>query len=162
MRIKEVDMGKAEDRRDALELMLKSRFVFVTSLDDRGYPETRAMFNLKRRNRSGRLPGIFLAEAERFSNILGTNTSSRKVAQVAADPRVCLYFADTRNFMGLSVKGRLVAVDDMGTKKALWQPSWTRYYPQGVADPDFTVLRFEQESGRYYHGLRVAEIEADR
>jgi general stress protein 26 len=151
-------MAMTEDRRDALELMLSSKFVFVSSLDDRGFPETRAMFNLKRRRRSGKLPGIFLAEAESFANLLGTNTASRKTAQLLKDPRACLYFADTRKFKGLSVRGKLLPVEDLEVKKALWMPGWEIYYPKGSTDPDFTVFRFEPEIARYYHGLRVAEF----
>ncbi len=32
----------------------------------------------------------------------------------------------------------------------LWQDGDERYYPQGVTDPDYCVLRFVIHEGRYY------------
>ena len=32
----------------------------------------------------------------------------------------------------------------------IWQEGDTMYYPEGVTDPDYCVLKFIADSGRYY------------
>ena len=35
-------------------------------------------------------------------------------------------------------------------KKMIWQDNDITYYPQGINNPDYCVLRFTATSGRYY------------
>ena len=37
---------------------------------------------------------------------------------------------------------------------------WAMFYPGGRDGGDFTLLRFNPLSGRYYHGLKVEEFDA--
>ena len=32
------------------------------------------------------------------------------------------------------------------------------YYPEGVDDPDYCVLKFTAEKGNYYHGLKNTDF----
>lgn len=118
------------------------------------------MFNLKRRSRSGSLPKAFSGMGDGFSSLLGTNASSRKTAQLLADPRCSLYYEDARTFEGLCVYGRAEPVESRAVKATLWRKGWEMYYPGGLDGGDFQVFRFTSERARYYHGLRVVEFEA--
>jgi general stress protein 26 len=94
-----------------------------------------------------------------FMNYMGTNTSSRKVAQLRKDPRSCLYYVNSTSFEGLTVTGLLEEVLDREVKAALWMPSWEQYYSGGIDGGDYSIFRFVPEHARYYHGLEVAEFE---
>lgn len=144
---------------EARALATRSRFVFVSTLDDRGFPETREMFSL-RRGRDARKP-VFTSLGSDFSTYLGTNTSSRKTEQIRRDGRACLYYSRTTLFQGLTLKGRLVEVLDPGIRAALWKPEWEVYYQGGLEGGDFSVFRFDWVEGRYYHGLQVVEFHGD-
>jgi general stress protein 26 len=55
--------------------------------------------------------------------------------------------------------GSVEIVDDKELKKTIWLDWWTRYYPEGVEDPDYTLLRLEPKNTRYYHKLNHAKFE---
>ncbi|MGC9393386.1 MAG: pyridoxamine 5'-phosphate oxidase family protein, partial [Anaerolineae bacterium] len=84
---------------------------------------------------------------------LSTNTSSRRVAQLFRDPKACLYFVDMEGWMGLMLVGEMEVLQDAASRQRLWRDGFERYYPQGVDDPDYTVLRFTARWGNYYHAL---------
>jgi len=153
-----------EDPRflDALALEREAGFVCLSTNGEGGFPETRMLFNLKHQalvaGGDSFLPP-FVGMERNFSSYLGTNTSSRKTAQIRADGRACFYYSDPQGFRGLGVTGRLEEVEDEAVKKALWREGWERYYPQGPGDPDFAVFRFKAMKARYYHGLSVLELD---
>jgi general stress protein 26 len=147
-------------RAAALALSTKAKFVHVCTNGGDGMPDVRIVFNLKRRSRMGTLPRAFAAMEGGFATYIGTNASSKKTAQALADPRCALYYENTVTFEGLSVYGRLESVDDKAVKATLWKRGWERYYPGGIDGGDFQVFRFVPERARYYHGLKVTELEA--
>lgn len=153
-----------EDPRflDALSLEREAGFVSLSTHGEEGFPETRMLFNLKHQAVVAGCDSLlppFGGMERNFSGYIGTNSSSRKTAQIRADGRTCLYYADPEGFRGLGVTGLLEEVADEAVKKALWREGWERYYPQGPKDPDFAVFRFAALRARYYHGLSVLAID---
>jgi general stress protein 26 len=146
-------------RKDALELTKRAKFVYVTTLDETGFPETRVMFNLLKHRAKALAAGPAELGGE-FASYIGTNTSSRKIDHIRADNRVCLYYSDNLRFQGCMVRGRVREVTDLAVRAAIWTPSWDMYYQGGVEGGDFSLLAFEPESVRYYHGLAVDAFEA--
>ena len=146
-------------RKDALELTLREQFVYVSTLDAGGYPETRVMFNMLWHRAQALSSGAAKVPRE-FASYLGTNTSSRKVAQMRADPRACLYYSDNAKYQGCMVRGRVSEVTDAAVRKAVWTPDWDMYYRGGMDGGDFSLFLFVPETVRYYHGLAVHEFGA--
>jgi general stress protein 26 len=146
-------------RAEAFGLTMKERFVYVTTLDGTGFPETRVMFNLLKTRGSALSKGPAKVPSE-FASYLGTNTSSRKISQIRKDNRVCLYYSDNKGFYGCMVRGRVSEVSDPAIRKAVWTPSWDMYYSGGLDGGDFSLLLFTPEHIRYYHGLAVHEADA--
>lgn len=150
---------KPEGWDEAQALVDRVKFVYLSSLDDTGGPETRVLFNL-RKVRAKALGSGPAAVGAGFGTYLGTNTSSRKVAQLRKDGRVCLYYSDNARFEGCSVRGRLEEVSDPAIRKAVYVKAWDMYYSGGLDGGDFSLFRFVPESVRYYHGLRVLAFDA--
>jgi general stress protein 26 len=150
-------MNETEARVLGLQLMEVSEMVYLTTLQPDGYPHTRALWNLRNRKMFGRLYPLFREHKEDYLVLLSTNTSSNKVAQIEADPRVCAYYCAPQDSRGLTLIGDAEIVDDMEVKRALWAPEWEFYYPLGVEDPDFTVLALRPARARYYHRLDGCE-----
>ena len=149
----------AEIRGQALDLTLREKFVYVTTLDETGFPETRVMFNLLKTRGKALSTGPAKVPSD-FASYLGTNTSSRKISQIRKDNRVCLYYSDNKGFYGCMVRGRVSEVTDPAIRKAIWTPSWDMYYPGGIDGGDFSILSFKPEHIRFYHGLAVHEADA--
>ena len=134
-------MGEQQAVSEALQLVARSQSVLVGSNGDGGYPNIKAMFKTEH---DGLRTFLF-----------STNTSSRRVSHFRRDPRACLYFVDFTGVCGLMLEGQMEVLDDLGHKRRLWQPGHEMYYPGGVDDPDYSVLRFAAKSGCYYHELQV-------
>ena len=73
-----------------------------------------------------------------------------RVAQYRSDPKACIYFFDKRFFRGVMLKGTMEVLEDAESKEMIWQEGDTMYYSKGVADPDYCVLKFTAQTGRYY------------
>ena len=41
------------------------------------------------------------------------------------------------------LSGNIEIVQEQDIRHALWEDGWERYYPQGMDDPDYTVLRLQ-------------------
>jgi general stress protein 26 len=50
-------------------------------------------------------------------------------------------------------------LEDSESKEMIWQDGDTMYYPLGVTDPDYCVLKFTADSGRYYSNFKSEDFE---
>ena len=131
-------MNVDEVKASALELIERSTIAMVGTLDEDGAPRIVAMIK---------------AEHDGMRTIwFSTNTSSEHVRQLERDPRACVYFAQWAEepWRGLTLGGRMEILRDRATRERLWQDSSVRFYPQGVDDPDYTVLRFAAKWAKFY------------
>jgi len=126
-------------------LIDKQKVSFISSVDEDGFPNTKAM--LRPRKREG-IKTVYFS----------TNTSSARVAQYRENPKACVYFCDMRFFRGVMLKGKMEVLEDAAIKKEIWETGDTMYYPKGVTDPDYCVLRFTADSGRYYSNFKTEEF----
>jgi len=127
-------------------LIDKQKTAFIASVDGDGYPNMKAMLSPRKRN------GI---KEIWFS----TNTSSMRVAQYRENPKASVYIYDKRFFRGVMLKGTMEVLEDSATKEEIWESGDTMYYPKGVTDPDYCVLKFTAQSGRYYANFKSEDFE---
>jgi general stress protein 26 len=125
----------------ALKLVEKNSHVMVGSIDDDGYPNMKMMFNARVRD------GIKVF-------YFTTNTSSLRTSQFVNNPRASLYFSNNRFFNGLMLKGQMEVLKDKKSREMIWREGDEMYYPLGVTDPDYCVLKFTGETGRYYANFK--------
>lgn len=132
-------MKKEKAVEAALELADRSNIAMLGTNGDNGYPNIKAMIKM---------------ENEGLKRVwFSTNTSSKRVAQLLKNKKACVYFVDFEKWMGLMLVGTVEILKDMESKKRFWRDGYERYYPKGVTDPDYSVLRFTAEWGNYYHAL---------
>ena len=132
-------------RRNGLELMKRSQIALLGSIDANGYPVMKAMFNAK-------YDGL---RQVWFS----TNTSSKRVTLFRKDNRASVYFVDDTTFEGLLLVGTIELLQDEESRNMLWVDGCEKYYPRGVNDPDYTVIKFTAIKANYYHGLRNTDFD---
>lgn len=136
MKNPEQTLGKFIDRQST---------AFIGSLDAAGFPNIKAM--LAPRQREGLRVFYFT-----------TNASSLRVRQYRHNPQACVYFCDRRFFRGVMFRGGMEVLEDLESKSAIWREGDTLYYPLGLLDPDYCVLRFTAESGRFYSKFRSEDF----
>ena len=139
-------INKQEAITKSLALMDRAKICLLGTNGEDGHPNIKAMMNLKHEG----LKKIWFS----------TNTSSKRVGQLRKDNRACVYYVDEDNFQGLMLVGTIEILQDLESRKMLWFGDAEKYYPQGVEDPDYSVLRFTARQGNYYHAGKITfEIE---
>ncbi len=126
-------------------LIDKQDVALISSIDETGYPNTKAMLAPRKRE-----------SIKTFW--FTTNTSSKRVAQYRCNPKACIYFFDG-SYHGVMLKGAMEVLEDAASKKMIWQQGDTLYYPQGVNDPDYCVLKFTAQTARYYANFSSEDFE---
>jgi general stress protein 26 len=110
---------------------------YISSVDEQGFPCTKAM--LSPRVREGIKVFYFT-----------TNTFSLRVAHYKANPKASIYWCDTHGFKGMMLRGTMEVLTDAWSKEMIWRDGDTQYYPGGVTDPNYCVLKFTATDGRFY------------
>jgi general stress protein 26 len=126
-------------------LIDKQGVSFIGSVDEDGCPNMKAM--LPPRLREGIRTFYFT-----------TNTHSMRVQQYRKNPKACIYFYDKRFYRGVMLKGTMEVLEDSASKELIWRKGDTLYYPLGVTDPDYCVLRFTAQTGRYYSNFHSEDF----
>ena len=121
---------------------------FICSVDENNYPNMKAM--LKPRKRVGLKEFYF-----------STNTSSMRVKQFMNNPNASIYFYHKGliKYTGVMLVGKMEVLTDQETKNIIWRKGDTIFYKGGVTDPDYCVLKFTAQSGRYYCDLKTEDFE---
>ena len=129
-------------------LIDKQKIAFIASVDDNGFPNMKAMLSPRKRN------GL---QEFWFS----TNTSSARVTQYRENSKASIYFYDKRFFRGVQLLGTMEVLEDSEIKEEIWEKGDTMYYPQGVTDPDYCVLKFTAQNGRFYSNFKSEDFEVN-
>jgi general stress protein 26 len=122
----------------------RQKTALVGSVDSDGVPNIKAMLLAKKRD------GL---KAFYFS----TNTSSMRVKQFRENAKASIYFyrKGLVKYEGVMLKGVMEVLEDDGIKRELWQRGDKVFYPLGVTDPDYCILKFTAKEGRYYCNLKT-------
>jgi general stress protein 26 len=114
---------------------------YISSIDEDGFPNTKAMLPPRKRE------GI-------HTFYFSTNTSSMRTEQYKNNPKACIYFTDRRFFRGVMLTGLMEVLEDVASKEMIWEDGDEIYYPKGVTDSDYCVLKFTAKTGRYYANFK--------
>ena len=134
--------GKAET------LIEGAKVAFIGSVDEEGFPNMKAM--LMPRKRDG-------LKAFWFT----TNTSSMRTKQFRENDKACVYFYDKGRikYQGAMLVGRMEVLEDQETKDMIWRMGDRMFYRGGKTDPDYCVLKFTADKGRYYCDLETESFD---
>lgn len=132
---------------DVLANLIKNaRNSIVTSVDRNGCPHTKALL-APRKTES--IKSLYFS----------TNYSSQKVSMYLENPKACVYFFDGAAFKGLLLTGTMEVMQDAATRVMVWHDGDELYYPIGVSDPDYCVLKFTAQHGRYYSNFKSEDFD---
>ncbi|MBI3794805.1 MAG: pyridoxamine 5'-phosphate oxidase family protein [Nitrospinae bacterium] len=141
---------EADEKSPTVALLEVAEAAYVATIGEDGYPDVRAMFNLRKSAQFPDLAPLFKGHDKDLALYFTTNSSSRKTRQILNDKRATAYYAIPAEFTGLSLTGDMEVVSNPDEKRRVWQKGWELYYPGGVEDPDHTVLRMRPKRGIYY------------
>lgn len=125
-----------EITENIIHLVDRQEVCFLSFIDENGYPSTRTMLNPRKRQ------GI-----KEF--YLTTNTKSKKVQALLANPKAGLYFYDRPLYRGIAFAGTVEVLYDQAIRDEVWRDMDIIFYKNNT-DPDYCVLKFTAISARYY------------
>ena len=121
--------------RDKINAIINNaKTIWVASVDEQGFPNIKAMFATSK-------------HVSAKIHYLSTNTSSHRAQQFMKNPKAAIYFCEPEEINGVMLRGTIEVCLDAYHRKFLWNPGDEKYYPQGVTDPDYCVLRFTAMDG---------------
>src|SRR5215469_14963019 len=130
-------------------LIEKQSVSFISSLDENGYPNTKAMLAPCKRE------GI-------KTFYWHTNSPSMKIKHYKNNSKACIYFYDKRFFRGVMLIGSMEVLDDQKIKNELWKDEFEKYYTGGKDGGDFIVIKFTAETGRYYSNFGSEDFNIEK
>ena len=139
--------------------METTKAAILTTIDSDGFPITRAMFNLRNKEQFPEFSEIFEKAENQFLIYITTNTSSSKIKHIKENPRISVYYCDPDAFKGVMFGGEVEIIDDMEIKSKIWLDWWTKYYPEGLEDPDYALLKLSPKTARFYYKLQHVKFE---
>jgi len=136
--------------REKAERLHKSVNTFMLSCNGTdGYPLTKAVVPGKHRESLNEL-------------YFCTNTSSNFVSEIIKNPKTNVYFYNRKFIVwqGCLLKGDIEIVTDINIKEKYWQNKFKNAYAEkSFTDPDFCLLRFTPNSGRFYANFTITDFE---
>ncbi len=151
-------MNETKAKSLSIQLMEVAEMAYLTTIDERGFPQTRAMENLRNKKRFPSLIDLFEAHKGDFRVLFGTHTSSAKVNQIKKNPAVSVYYCRPNEYCGLMLGGLMDVTTDARLKEKVWQPGWKSYYSGGVDDPEFTILSLFPLRANYYQRRQICDF----
>ncbi len=137
------------NRQHIIEFIQKQKTSFISSVDEDGFPNIKAMFAPRK------IDGNFF--------YFTTNTSSMRSQQFMDNPKASIYFYNRGRFKyeGIMLTGTMEVLQDDDIKREIWRTGDTIYYKQGVTDPDYCVLKFTAIKGRHYCDLKTESFQVE-
>jgi len=79
-----------------------------------------------------------------------TSIDSAKMAEIEAEPQVCVTCCKGRGLAYASISARARIRRDSALVEKLWQPDWKIWWPDGPADPTIAFLELQVERAEYW------------
>jgi len=130
-------------KEEILSFIKKQELAFIASIDEDGFPNMKAML----------MPRKIEGDSFYFS----TNTSSMRVSQYEKNGKSCIYFCHKGKirYEGVMLIGAMEVLTTPEIKKETWNTRDIIYYPKGVNNSDYCVLKFTATKGRHYSDLKT-------
>ncbi len=111
---------------------------FVTGLSRRTHPHAR--------------PLALQGDPSAFGGTLWffADHRSPKMQELSADPTVSLLFQNDDDSCYMQLDGSAAVVQDRSKIRELYSPALRAWFPDGLDDPNLTLIRFEARAGAYW------------
>ena len=121
-------------KEKATELLQRCEVVTLASVNKEGYPRPVPMSKIL---------------TEGISTIwMSTGASSLKTTEFRANAKAGLcYYSDGDSVV---LTGEVEVIDDAESKEKYWQNWFIKFFPQGVKDPEYILLKFRSNQATIY------------
>lgn len=154
-----IKMNDKKLRKFTLDLMTRTKAAYLTTIDEDGLPQIRAIENLRNPDKFPHQSKVFVGYDDNFLVFISTNTSSEKVKQIKNNPNIAIYYCIPEEYKGVMIRGYAEIESDLEIKKKIWEKRMKIYYPEGVKDPDFALIRLIPNYIKAFYRLQTYIID---
>ncbi len=112
------------------------RFAMLTTVDERGELRSRPFTTLQTEDEG--ILWFFMTD------------ETATAEEMHDEPQVNLSYADPDKSTYVSVSGTAALVKDRAKMKEIWNPALKAWFPDGLEDPDITLLRVRVTKAEYW------------
>jgi general stress protein 26 len=116
-----------EIRRQSVALLRANPYGMLVTVSDAGAPHARLVQHL--------------AVDDDAALWIGTSPRSRKVVDIAANPRVTYTVEDRTRFAYAALSGTAALLADEASRQTYWREELRAFFPGGPAGGDFVVIK---------------------
>lgn len=80
-----------------------------------------------------------------------TGSDTHKASDIIADPHVNVSYSDPAAQRCISVSGTAKIIHDRRKMRQLWRPAYAQWLPQGINDPDLSLLEIGIDHIGYWY-----------
>lgn len=111
----------------ARDVMTQARYCALVTLGENGHPQARVVDPFP--------------PDDTMTVWIGTSPATRKVAEIAKDPRVTLMYFDPKSEGYVTLLGRADVVSDPVEKERRWKDEWKDFYKDRNRGKDYVLIR---------------------
>ena len=128
-----------EKLKKQIETLIKTSIVScLSSVDESGFPTTKAMMNIQR-------DGL-------FTHYFSTFLYAARTTHYQNNPKASIYMYTVDDPKGLMLIGDMQVLTDTHHKQMLWREGFEKFYPDGVETKNYCVLKFTAQRGDFCYG----------
>lgn len=80
-------------------------------------------------------------------------TNPKASAYLFFDDPTIPYPSPEEKYYGLSLVGNIEEENNLDVKKRFWQEGWAEFYPNGINDENYYLLKVVAKKGKYFRGV---------
>jgi len=128
-----LDVSEAKSR--VLQILEKNPFVSLVTFGSDDWPDVRVL--------------LVVAKDDVDAIWFATETESRKIAQLRANPKAAIYGFDMEAMSEFRLYGHVELLSDSASRRKIWREDFLQHFPDGVDSPTMIILRFHTDHGIY-------------
>lgn len=130
-------------KRDAKAIIGQQPIAALVTMNEDGFPVERAMYTS--------------TVTDDFTVYFVTVRDAEKCKQISRNPGVATVWPTTGGY--LSLTGEAFIQDDEASRNAAWKSSFIKYFPGGISDPTYVVIKIIPRTLAYYEfGVMDVEV----
>ncbi|HLT22326.1 MAG TPA: pyridoxamine 5'-phosphate oxidase family protein [Bacteriovoracaceae bacterium] len=136
------------DNKSVMDILQKVDICLMATFNEAGEIHTRPMAILKRENFSQN-PCVFFF----------IRNSSQVGQEIRLKDYVHLGYMDTDTNLYVTFKGKGEINEDENLKKELWSPMMKRWFPEGLDDPELSLIEVKLEEAQIWDSVSARVID---
>ena len=144
-------------KSEILQLIEKVKTLVISAMDKDGTPITKGVTKLGHDD----LAALYFCTSKNSAFYQWFLQNAKTSVYMFDDDPNTAYPSVDEKYFSLSLIGKMEAVCDHETKERFFSDYLAMFYPGGIDDENYNLMRFSIQSGKYYRGITDNSLSLD-